>query len=91
MIHLLTLHQGLEWLPVWLKQAKKHAMLDYKVHLGVDYPDSVTDETFENIIKEHDEIETIMKRKYGSRRFHIPINNESSTIYGYFINTEYNN
>ena len=30
-----------------------------------------------------------MKRKYGTRKFYIPINNGSSTIYGYFINTKY--
>ena len=63
MIHVLTLHHGLEWLPVWLKQAKKHAMLDYQVHLGVDYHDGDTDEAFEKIIKEHDEVETIMKNE----------------------------
>jgi len=45
---------------------------------------------FQNIeIKK--KIETILKNKYGSEEFHVPINNESATIYGYFITTAYKN
>ena len=59
----------------------------YNTEKKEEIPD-LSSAKFQNIeIKK--KFETIMKRKYGSRRFHIPINNESSTIYGYFINTEY--
>ena len=59
----------------------------YNTEKKEEIPD-LSSAKFQNIeIKK--KFETIMKRKFGFRRFHIPINNESSTIYGYFINTEY--
>jgi len=59
----------------------------YKTEEKEEIP-NLSSAKFQNIeIKK--KFETIMKRKFGFRMFHIPINNESSTIYGYFINTEY--